>query len=131
MTNYEKYKEEIIQMLDRGKECINLLKLSGCEDECKGRICSKCECEIEHWLNSEAVEFDPAKLNTGDKIIMRKYWEADFYEYEVICNKFPTCWLRMRKQKDGTFESDSDFLIFYDDLIEKYEVKGVIKCEGL
>lgn len=131
MTNYEKYSNDITEFLVTGAQCINLLRLRGLEKNCSKQLCSECEAELREWLNSEAVEFDPAKLNTGDKIIMRKYWEADFYEYEVICNKFPTCWLRMRKQKDGTFESDSDFLIFYDDLIEKYEVKGVIKCEGL
>ena len=127
MTNYEKYKEEIIQILVRGKGCINLLKLSGCEDECKGRICSKCEYEIKHWLNEEAKEFDPTELKEGDKIIMRKYENTKSFEYDVICNCFPTCWLRFRNYENDKPKSDKGFLISYDKLMSEYDVIEVIR----
>lgn len=126
MTNYEKYKEEIIQMLVGGKECVNLLKLSGCEDGCKGRICSKCECEIEHWLNKEVKEFDPAELKEGDKIIMRKHENTESFGYDVICNCFPACWLRFRSENDKP-EFDKHFLISYDRLMSEYHVIEVVR----
>lgn len=122
MTNFEKYKEEIIQMLVRGKECINLLKLSGCEDGCKGRICSKCECEIEHWLNEEVKEFEPSKLKVGDKIIVRKNWDCYCYahEYEVLGNSLSVLWLR-----DNDNKEDDGFLITHNDILQHYIVEEV------
>lgn len=80
---------------------------------------------------SGSPTFGLEEIKTGDKITMRKHWKADFEEYEVICNKFPACWLRMRKQEDGTPKSDSDFLIFYDDLLDEYDVKEVLSNEEL
>lgn len=127
MTNYEKYKEEIINMLVRGKECINLLKLSGCEDECKGRICSKCEYEIKHWLNEEFKEFDPAELRTGDKIKMRKRGSTEFSEVQVFCNLFPIFWMRRLDYENHKPKAYKDFLISYDKLMSEYDVIEVVR----
>lgn len=38
MTNYEKYKEEIINMLARGSSCIKLIELCGHNGECGAKM---------------------------------------------------------------------------------------------
>lgn len=53
MTNYEKYKDEIIDMVVHEKCCVKLLKLAGCENRC-GNSCSVCEEELRQWLEAEA-----------------------------------------------------------------------------
>lgn len=53
---------------------------------------------------------------------MRK---RDNEKFEVVCNRFPYCWLRFRSE-NGTYQTDDNFLIFYDDLLDKYNVKEVL-----
>ena len=137
MTNYEKYKNEIIKMLVSSVSTCNKIWQfrTGSEDaKCpfytssfSGKYCKECESLNEQWLNEEINVFDPYKLKEGDKIIMRKYVNTEFSEFEVVCNRFPYCWLRFRDSENGTYRADDDFLIFYDDLLDKYELREVIR----
>lgn len=127
MTNYEKYKYDIINILINGTTCSKLRKLQGYSKKCNDISCSSCVPKLRQWLEAEANEFDPAELKAGDKIVMREYGDNEFSEFEVICNSFPACWLRFRKHESGAPKSDDNFLIFYDDLTNEYEVKEVVR----
>ena len=136
MINYEKYKNEIIKMLTYStKPCrkIRQIRTYSKNADCpldesveNYEICRECEKINEQWLNEEAKEFDPSELKAGDKIIMRKHENTEFSEFEVVCNRFPYCWLRFRDSENGKYRADDDFLIFYDDLLDKYDVKEVL-----
>lgn len=126
MTNYEKYKDKIINMLVLGGTCREIAQLRGGNNGCRHHTCSTCVEKQKQWLNEEAKEFDPSELKAGDKIIMRKHENTEFSEFEVVCNRFPYCWLRFRDSENGKYRADDDFLIFYDDLLDKYDVKEVL-----
>lgn len=137
MTNYEKYKDEIVDMLVRSTTfCYKIRKIrTGSENTVcpvfamtdSYEPCRKCEKLNKQWLNDEAEYFDPAELKAGDKIRMRKHGNTEFSEFEVVCNCFPACWLRFRESENGIPKADDDFLIFYDDLLDKYEIKEVFR----
>lgn len=67
---------------------------------------------------------------------MRKIGEKSTRVYEVVCNSFPAMWLRLRVSESEVsflasehcdlYTRDEDFLIFYDDFLDKYDVKEVI-----
>lgn len=126
MTNYEKYNKEIIDILVNGTTCSKLRKLQGYDEKCSNISCSTCVPKLKKWLEAEAEEFDPAELKAGDKIVMREYGGNEFSEFEVVCNSFPACWLRFRESENGTPKADNDFLIFYDDFVDKYDIKEVV-----
>ena len=126
MTNYEKYKNEIINMLVQNT-CIKLAQLRYGKLKCKKQTCKECMNELKQWLNEEAKEFDPAELKEGDKIIMRKYENTESFEYDVICNCFPACWLRFRDYENREPKSDKGFLISYDELMSEYDVIEVVR----
>lgn len=122
MTNYEKYKEEIINMLLSDDTCIKLAQLRYGKLKCKKQTCKECINEQRQWLNEEAKEFDPNKLKEGDKIVMRNHENTEFSEYEVICNRFPCCWLRFTGLENNKAKPDKGFLISYDKLMSEYDV---------
>lgn len=137
MNNYEKYKDEIIKMLIYStKTCRKIRQIRTCNETTacplavsaeNYELCRECERLNEQWLNEEAEEFYPSELKAGDKVVMRKQGNMNFFEYEVICNMFPICWLRFRELENDTPKADNDFLIFYDDLLDDYYIKEVIK----
>ena len=128
MTNYEKYKDEIIDMLISSSTCSKLVKLRGYGKKCTEISCCACMPELKQWLESEAPVFDLEELEAGDKIKMRKLGGNGVGLYEVVCNSFPAMWLRLRASENGVHQAhDENFLISYDDLLEKYEVREVVK----
>lgn len=78
MTNYEKYREELIEILTNGKGN-SLAVVKGRPAECGEVVCEECEfynrrtrtCQYEYqntaksWLNAEYV--DPPKLTPGER----------------------------------------------------------------
>lgn len=74
-----------------------------------------------------AEEFDPNKLKEGDKIVMRKHENTKSAEFEVVCNRFPYCWLRFTGLENDKPKSDKDFLISYDRLMREYDVIEVFR----
>lgn len=128
MTNYEKYKDEIIDMLISSSTCSKLVKLRGYGKKCTEISCCACMPELKQWLEAEAPVFDLEELEAGDKIKMRKLGEDEAWLYEVVCNSFPALWLRFRASENCVSQArDENFLIFYADLSDKYEVHEVIK----
>lgn len=133
MTNYEKYKDEFIELLaTEAVACDRIYCLRTNKKTCPQfpapGFCEECETLNKQWLNEEVVLFDPAGLKPGDKIIMREYGGLEFYKFKVVCNSFPTLWLRFRGSENGMpQEGDDNFLISYDDLIEKCNVREVIR----
>lgn len=128
MTNYEKYKDEIIDMLISSSTCSKLVKLRGYGKKCTEISCCACMPELKQWLEAEAPVFDLEELEAGDKIKMRKLGGNGVGLYEVVCNSFPALWLRLRASENGVSQArDENFLIFYADLSDKYEVHEVIK----
>lgn len=126
MTNYEKYKDEIIDMLISSSTCSKLVKLRGYGKKCTEISCCACMPELKQWLEAEAPVFDLEELEAGDKIKMRKLGGNGVGLYEVVCNSFPAMWLRLRASENGIpQESDENFLISYDDLLDEYEVSEV------
>lgn len=128
MTNYEKYKDEIIDMLISSSTCSKLVKLRGYGKKCTEISCCACMPELKQWLEAEAPVFDLEELEAGDKIKMRKIGEDEAWLYEVVCNSFPALWLRFRASENCVSQArDENFLIFYADLSDKYEIHEVIK----
>ena len=128
MTNYEKHKEEIIDMLVRENTCLKIAQLRYGTVKCKKQTsCTECVNEQKQWLNEEAKEFDPYKLKEGDKIVIRKHENTEFSEYEVVYNRFPYCWLRFMDYENDKPKSDKDFLISYDKLMSEYDVIEVFR----
>lgn len=127
MTNYEKYKEEIINMLVRENTCIKLAQLRYGKLKCKNQTCKECINEQRQWLNEEAKEFDPNKLKEGNKIVMRKHENTESSEFEVVCNRFPYCWLRFTGLENNKAKPDKGFLISYDRLMSEYEIIEVVR----
>lgn len=128
MTNYEKYKDEIIDMLISSSTCSKLVKLRGYGKKCTEISCCACMPELKQWLEAEAPVFDLEELEAGDKIKTRKLGGNGVGLYEVVCNSFPAMWLRLRASENGVHQaSDENFLISYDDLLEKYDVGEVIR----
>lgn len=128
MTNYEKYKEEIINMLVHENTCLKIMQLRYGENKCKKQTCTNCVNEQKQWLEAEAQVFDLEELEAGDKIKMRKLGGNGVGLYEVVCNSFPALWLRLRAVENGVQQAkDENFLIFYADLSEKYEIHEVLK----
>ena len=127
MTNYEKHKEEIIDLVARGSSCLKLLELCGHNGECGKYTCVECQKKLKQWLKEEAKEFDPYKLKEGDKIVMRKHENTEFSEFEVFCNLFPIFWLRPMDYENDKPKSDKDFLISYDKLMSEYDVIEVFR----
>lgn len=122
MTNYEKYKEEIIDMLVRENTCLKIAQLRYGKLKCNKQTCEECMNEQKQWLEAEAKEFDPNKLKEGDKIVMRKRENTEFSEFEVVCNHFPYCWLRLMGLENNKAKPDKGFLISYDRLMSEYDV---------
>lgn len=122
MTNYEKHKEEIIDMITRASNCIKLLRLCGHEGECGKYACLDCQNKLTQWLNEEAKELDPYKLKEGDKIVMRKNGNYYSREYEVLGNSLSVLWLR-----DNDNKEDSGFLISHKDMLEHYVIEEVFQ----
>lgn len=141
MTNYEKYKDELIDMLFKEGACEKIKKLSGYENECGKQkcsvCCSVCEEKIKRWLEAQAPSFDFGELKTGDKIRMREIGEESAKVYEVVCNSFPAQWLRLRVPENeesflaseygASCGKDENFLIFYDDISKGYEIEEVFR----
>ncbi len=128
MANYEKYKDEIIDMLISSSTCSKLVKLRGYGKKCTEISCCDCMPELKQWLEAEAPVFDLEELEAGDKIKMRKIGEDEAWLYEVVCNSFPALWLRFRASENCVSQArDENFLIFYADLSDKYEIHEVIK----
>ena len=128
MTNYEKYKDEIIDMLISSSTCLKLVKLRGYGKKCTEISCCACMPELKQWLEAEAPVFDLEELEAGDKIKMRKLGGNGVGLYEVVCNSFPAMWLRLRASENCVSQArDENFLIFYADLSDKYEIHEVIK----
>lgn len=147
MTNYEKYKDLFIEILTSNQKipCVETwrvrtkTKQSLCplivhNDE---NICDECKRLSKEWLVAEAPIFDLEEIKAGDKIRMRKHGNTEFSEFEVVCNRFPACWLRLRvSENEESFlvseystscAKDEDFLIFYDDLEEYYDIEEVFR----
>lgn len=135
MTNYEKYKDELIELLaTEAVTCDRIYCLRTNKKTCPQfpapGFCEECELLNKQWLMAEAKIVSPSELKAGDKIIMRKRGNTEFLEFEVVCNKFPACWLRFRASENGIPQAnDDDFLIFYGDLLDEYEVREVLKNE--
>ncbi len=130
MTNYEKYKGEIIDILLNSSTCSKLIKLRGYGEKCTVISCCTCMPELKQWLEAEAPVFDLEELEAGDKIKMRKLGGNGVGLYEVVCNSFPAMWLRLRASENGVHQAhDENFLIFYDDISKQYVIEGVIKNE--
>lgn len=133
MTNYEKHKDAFIELLAaNGGICEEIFCLRTNRETCPSchdpEICKECELLNKQWLNEEVNEFDPAELKAGDKIRMRKFGEVDARTYEVVCNSFPALWLGFRGSENGVHQAhDENFLISYDDLLDEYEVREVLK----
>lgn len=133
MTNYEKYKDEFIELLAISNDaCKKVFKMRTKIEKCPlsstyvDYDCKNCEALNRQWLNEEAKEFDPAELKAGDRIKLKKFGNRDIFTYEVVCNSFPALWLRFRASENGIpQESDENFLISYDDLLDEYEVSEV------
>ena len=58
---------------------------------------------------------------------MKKRGSTEFSEVEVVCTRFPTCWLRFMDYENGEPKSDKDFLISYDRLRSEYDVIEVFR----
>lgn len=133
MTNYEKYKDELIELLAvNGCACGGVFRLrtnGKTYPVCSNyKACKACEALNKQWLVAEAKIVSPSELKAGDKIRMRKLGEVDAWTYKVVCNSFPALWLRFRASENGVHQaSDENFLISYDDLFNKYEVSEVIR----
>lgn len=135
MTNYEKYKDEFIELLAISNDaCKKVFKMRTKIEKCPlssayvDYDCKDCEALNKQWLNEVAKEFDPAELKAGDRIIMRKHGDLEFYDFKVVCNSFPSLWLRFRATENGLLQaSDENFLIPYDVLLDEYEVREVIR----
>lgn len=134
MTNYEKYKDELIELLatNVAGTCSRIYGLRTNKETCPlgpyREVCEECETLNKQWLMAEAPVFDIEELEAGDKIRMRKLGEKDAWLYEVVCNSFPALWLRFRASENCVSQArDENFLIFYADLSDKYEVHEVIK----
>ena len=132
MTNYEKYKDELIDMLVKGSACEKIKKLSGYENECGKQkcsvCCSVCEEKIKRWLEAQAPLLDLEELKVGDKIKMRKIWDGSAYEYAVVCNSFPCLWLRLRKSENDEQRVEEDnFLISYNDISKYFNIEEVFR----
>ena len=143
MTNYEKYKDVFIELLSENqkpvsrKPCFTVWltrknrKELGCPHFINPKnknICKECATLNKQWLEAEAPVFDLEELEAGDKIIMRKLGEDEAWLYEVVCNSFPALWLRFRASENCVSQArDENFLIFYCDLSDKYEIHEVIK----
>lgn len=127
MTNYEKHKEEIINMLVRENTCMRIAQLRYGKLKCKKQTCKECMNEQRQWLNEEAKEFEPVEFKDGDKIIMKKHGNDEFSEFEVVCNRFPYCWLRFMGLENNKAKPDKGFLISYDKLMSEYDVIGVFR----
>ena len=134
MTNYEKYKDVFIELLATNfvGTCSRIYGLRTNKETCPlcsdHEVCEECERLNKEWLEKEATTFDLEELEAGDKIRMRKLGEKDAWLYEVVCNSFPALWLRLRAVENGVQQAkDENFLIFYADLSDKYEVHEVIK----
>lgn len=123
MTNYEKYKEEIIDMLVCENTCMKISQLHYGKLKCNKQTCKECMNEQKQWLEAEAKEFHPSELKEGDKIVMRKHENTEFSEFEVVCNRFPYCWLRFTGLENNKTKPDKGFLISYDRLMSEYDVK--------
>lgn len=136
MTNYEKYKNEIIKMLIISVETCNKIWQfrTGSEDaKCpfymsssNYKLCEDCERLNEQWLNEDVKEFEPAEFKEGDKIVMRKHENTEFSEFEVVCNRSPYCWLRFMGLENNKAKPDKGFLISYERLMSEYDVKEVL-----
>ena len=133
MTNYEKYKDELIELLaTEAVACDRIYCLRTNKKTCPQfpapGFCKECERLNKEWLEAEATVFDLEELEAGDKIKMRKLGEKDAWLYEVVCNSFPALWLRFRASENCVSQArDENFLIFYADLSDKYEVHEAIK----
>ena len=133
MTNYEKYKDELIELLATASgACDKIYGLRTNKETCPPcsglEGCKECERLNKQWLEAEAPVFDLEELEAGDKIKMRKLGEDEAWLYEVVCNSFPALWLRFRASENCVSQArDENFLIFYADLSDKYEVHEVIK----
>lgn len=126
MTNYEKHKEEIINMLVRENTCMRIAQLRYGKLKCKKQTCKECMNEQRQWLNEEAKEFEPVEFKEGDKIVMRKHENTEFSEFEVVCNRSPYCWLRFMGLENNKAKPDKGFLISYERLMSEYDVKEVL-----
>lgn len=132
MTNYEKYKDEFIELLAISNDaCKKVFKMRTKIEKCplsSTYDCKDCEVLNKQWLEEEAKEFESYELKAGDRIKMRKFGNRGSFTYEVVCNSFPTLWLRFRASENGGHQaSDENFLISYDDLLNRYEVDEVIR----
>lgn len=133
MTNYEKYKDVFIELLATASgACDRIYCLRTNKKTCPPRSgpegCKECASLNKQWLEAEAPVFDLEELEAGDKIKMRKLGEDEAWLYKVVCNSFPALWLRFRASENGIPQArDENFLIFYADLSDKYEVHEVIK----
>ena len=133
MTNYEKYKDVFIELLaTEAVACDRIYCLRTNKKTCPQfpapGFCKECERLNKEWLEAEATVFDLEELEAGDKIKMRKLGEDEAWLYEVVCNSFPALWLRFRASENCVSQArDENFLIFYADLSDKYEVHEVIK----
>ena len=134
MTNYEKYKDVFIELLATNfvGTCSRIYGLRTNKETCPlcsdHEVCEECERLNKEWLEAEDLVFDLEELEAGDKILMRKLGEKDAWLYEVVCNSFPALWLRFRASENCVSQArDENFLIFYADLSDKYEVHEVIK----
>lgn len=133
MTNYEKYKDELIELLATASgACDKIYGLRTNKETCPPgpyrEVCDECEMLNKQWLNEEVKIVSPSELKAGDKIKMRKLGEDEAWLYEVVCNSFPALWLRFRASENCVSQArDENFLIFYADLSDKYEVHEVIK----
>ena len=133
MTNYEKYKDELIELLaTEAVACDRIYCLRTNKKTCPQfpapGFCKECERLNKEWLEAEATVFDLEELEAGDKIKMRKLGEDEAWLYEVVCNSFPALWLRFRASENCVSQArDENFLIFYADLSDKYEVHEAIK----
>ena len=64
MTNYEKYKDELIEMLAMHSTCEQVKYLSGSSVKCNDIDCIKCIPGLIQWLNEDVEETnDGVKMN--------------------------------------------------------------------
>lgn len=79
MTNYEKYKDEFIELLATASgACDKIYGLRTNKKTCPPRSgpegCKECERLNKQWLEAEALVFDLEELEAGDKIKNEKDW---------------------------------------------------------
>lgn len=91
MTIYEKYKELVIECIEKDNIC-KLAHTAYGDTQCGNRLCDECHKFTAEWLNRECIEIDWAKVPVDTPVIIKakdgvmfrhfaKYWQGHVLVY--------------------------------------------------